>query len=620
MPWVRARLSVIGLLCPFLVWSCYYVISGRYASRRNLILKLLPWALISSFLMIVPFTEAFKPSTSRPDNIINGPLYTVYLGVMLLCLVSVCVASMTVAPRLKGIRQLEFKFITITFGYVSLAVILLTLLHTLFPALWFLYPVIRTLSFLVFLVFGVSAWSVTSKRIYESSQLLLPIAERSALITVVGFLTAGALRGLPTFDQSLWGAAAAIALACLAYCYLDERMRGLLNLKSEQRTSTVAKRLQATASGELSPDKLLLKFESILGDFTDGVRVRILTREQEALERGELVLPTRELEQTSLVDEGWVSGVSLARVSNRGEHDSLRVRLEREGIHLLVGPHWNDNEPGLVVAFDERENRVPFTHPEIRILRQLAEVADGLHTRARLLLQARQADQLATIGLVGAGLAHELRNPIVAIDTFAQLLPQRLDDPQFLREFAEVVPGEARRIQAMAEQLLDLSRPRKYDFASVDLNEVIAEALVLTRKPATDVRVTLHTEPGATNHHIMADPKALRQVLLNLILNGIQSIAGTGNPGRINVRTLDATSAVAIEVEDTGPGIPEAVRSRLFRPFASAGKERGLGLGLAICAEIAKIHQGTIRAESRPGGGACFRLTLPTATDVRLTA
>jgi hypothetical protein len=136
MPWVRARLSVIGLLCPFLVWSCYYVISGRYASRRNLILKLLPWALISSFLMIIPFTEAFKPSTSRPDNIVNGPLYTVYLGVMLLCLVSVCVASVTVAPRLKGIRQLEFKFITITFGYVSLAVILLTLLHTLFPVLW----------------------------------------------------------------------------------------------------------------------------------------------------------------------------------------------------------------------------------------------------------------------------------------------------------------------------------------------------------------------------------------------------------------------------------------------------------------------------------------------------
>lgn len=223
---------------------------------------------------------------------------------------------------------------------------------------------------------------------------------------------------------------------------------------------------------------------------------------------------------------------------------------------------------------------------------------------------ARQAEQLATIGLVGAVLAHELRNPIVAIDTFAQLLPKRLDDAQFLREFAEVIPGEAKRIQALADQLLDLSRPRKYEFVPVDIHDVIAESIFLVKQKAGAAQVELQAEALTKQSKIVADPQALRQILLNLLLNSIQSIAQTNRPGRVCVRTADVGSSVVIETEDNGPGISEAIRGRLFRPFASAGKTRGLGLGLAICAEIAKVHHGEISAESRRSG-ALFRISLP---------
>jgi len=139
---------------------------------------------------------------------------------------------------------------------------------------------------------------------------------------------------------------------------------------------------------------------------------------------------------------------------------------------------------------------------------------------------------------------------------------------------------------------------------------VIAESILLVKQRAGTAHVSLQAEVSAEHSKIVADPQALRQVLLNLLLNSIQSIAQTNRPGNVWVRTADVGPSVVIETEDNGPGIPEAIRNRLFRPFASAGKLGGLGLGLAICAEIAKVHQGEICAESR-SIGALFRISLP---------
>jgi two-component system sensor histidine kinase HydH len=214
---------------------------------------------------------------------------------------------------------------------------------------------------------------------------------------------------------------------------------------------------------------------------------------------------------------------------------------------------------------------------------------------------------------VGAGLAHELRNPIVAIDTFAQLLPKRLDDPDFLRDCAEVIPSEAKRIQALAEQLLDLARPREYEFVSVDLHTILSETAFLLGAHAGAQNVELKMDLAAVNHTLTADAHALRQVFMNLIQNAVQSIAKTGQPGRIDIRTIDANNHAVVEIEDSGPGIPDKIKGRLFRPFASAERNAGLGLGLAICAEIARIHGGTISADNVPRGGAVFRVSLPTA-------
>jgi len=615
MPWVRLRFACIGLLCPLMVWMSYYVVSGRYTSRANLVLKLAPWAVISLVLIGISFTEAFKGSASRPGLNLDGPLYTVYFATMFICQAVVCVATIAVARRLRGIRRLEFHFITISFGYLSLVVVLTAFIQNFFRDVPWLLAILQALALLVFPLFGLTAWSVTSRRIYHSSQVLLPLAERIGLLTAIGLPTVFVLRWLPASEAGPTVGAAIVATACVAFLFLDEKLRGLLNLKSEQRINAVAAQLHHVASMEADPDRLIERCEAVLGDLVVASRVQILKLQQDHYERGDLSFAISELSHSSLIIEGSASVVALARLHRRENADDLRRRLEREHIHLLVSPRWSEHEPGVLVAFGERETGVPFTYPEIKILRALAEIVEGIYTGSRFALQARQAEQLATIGLIGASLAHELRNPIVAIDTFAQVLPKRLHDVRFLKEFAEVIPGEAKRIQILAGQLLDLSRPRKYEFAPADLRTILSETLVLLNSKACDENVDLTFEPTATHQSMVADASALRQIFLNLILNGIQSIAETGQRGRIVIRTADADGHVVIEVEDNGPGIPEKIRRRLFRPFASADKKAGLGLGLATCAEIVKVHRGSITAENLPAGGALFRVSLPISSD-----
>jgi signal transduction histidine kinase len=122
-------------------------------------------------------------------------------------------------------------------------------------------------------------------------------------------------------------------------------------------------------------------------------------------------------------------------------------------------------------------------------MRALTNVAESLYTRCRLALQARQAEQLAAIGKVGGSIAHELRNPMWTLSSFSQLLPERVSDPQFLQNFAAIVPEEAKRIEALAEQLLDLARPRQYPLREImalaqNGGQTIAQSLAHREKSA----------------------------------------------------------------------------------------------------------------------------------------
>ena len=519
LPWVRLRFATIGIMGSFLVWLCYYIVSGRYTTRRNLFYKLLPWIGVSLVLGVLPFTDT--PIDYRREHLHEGPRY-----------------------------------------------------HT--------------------------------------GQVFLSLVQRALLLTLVAVPAAYVIKFLLSSEADAFAATLAVVAACVAFWYLDDKLRSRLNLKAEQQTGALSKELQQVWSTEPNPEILIEHFERILSARTYCPRVRILRLDGSNYVSGDLVIPTSACNATLLLTEGWVSVVSISRLPRTTHDRQLLACLQTAALTLLVCPKWTDTEPSLLIAFGERENNLPFTHPEIRVLRGMAEAVDTLYTRTRFALQARQAEQLATIGLVGAGLAHELRNPIVSISTFAQLLPRRLDDVEFLRDFAEILPSEAARIQALAEQLLNLAKPREYRFLRTDVHVVLAETNVLLTQRAQEAGCSIVAAFEAVNHEIIADPDALKQILVNLIVNGIQSIAETKRPGKVTVRTKETERQFVIEVEDTGAGIPERIRGSLFKPFATTSKQDGLGLGLAICTEIAKAHRGTISAHETESGGALFRVSLPT--------
>jgi signal transduction histidine kinase len=202
----------------------------------------------------------------------------------------------------------------------------------------------------------------------------------------------------------------------------------------------------------------------------------------------------------------------------------------------------------------------------------------------------------------------------VAIRTFAELLPERFADPDFRDDFANVVVREISRIDDLVARLRGIAATAPKQSGAVDIREPIRETVTLLRGQFEQSRTTVHFDFRDTSPLVAVEEAQLKQLFLNLLMNGIEAM---GSGGEITIavsrRESDGRNTVVIEVADNGPGISEAVRASMFDPFFTT-KARGSGLGLAICRGITDAHRGTIRAESSPGRrGTTIIVDLPAA-------
>ncbi len=218
-----------------------------------------------------------------------------------------------------------------------------------------------------------------------------------------------------------------------------------------------------------------------------------------------------------------------------------------------------------------------------------------------------QAERLATLGELMAGVAHEVRNPLTAISGFVQLLKEGEKDPQRL-EYTHTVLKEVRSINRVIQQLLDFARPQPSFHQEVMLNQIINESLILVKTRGLEARIDFHVnlEPELTEIH--ADAELLKQVVLNLLINAVQSINAKGE---INITTRSlANGRQEIRIKDSGCGIPETIRTKIFDPFYTT-KSSGTGLGLSISQRIVASHGGDIMVESELNQGSTFIIILP---------
>jgi len=244
---------------------------------------------------------------------------------------------------------------------------------------------------------------------------------------------------------------------------------------------------------------------------------------------------------------------------------------------------------------------------------RLAAKVDELTAANRSLAEVRESllrsEKLATVGRLAAGLAHEVGNPLGAIAGYAAVARSRLppEPPGELADAIDRIAAAAGRIDRTVRDLLDFARPAQAVLAPLDLGPVVDGALRLARVQARfrHVEVALSLPPGLRP---VADEHQLTQVLLNLFLNAGDAMGGAG---RVEVRAWQEAARVAVEVRDSGPGIPAEDLPRVFDPFFTTKEPgQGTGLGLAICHRIVDSAGGEIDAGNAAGGGARFTLRL----------
>ena len=222
-------------------------------------------------------------------------------------------------------------------------------------------------------------------------------------------------------------------------------------------------------------------------------------------------------------------------------------------------------------------------------------------------IERRRAERLTYFEVLAAGIAHEIKNPLVAIKTFAQLVPRRLADGQFIDEFGRIAIREIARMERLLERLRTLARPAQRPRHPLDLRAPVADAIETLRPSFTEKNIVLSVAIGAAPLLVLGDHAELEQLFLNLLMNAHEA---TPPQGMVRIELAAGADRVTVAVVDTGAGIPPDFLERVFDPFFTT-KKQGSGLGLAICASIAQAHGARLKAINRPAGGAVFTLEFP---------
>jgi PAS domain S-box-containing protein len=228
----------------------------------------------------------------------------------------------------------------------------------------------------------------------------------------------------------------------------------------------------------------------------------------------------------------------------------------------------------------------------------------------------RRAERLSYFEMLASGIAHEIKNPLVAIKTFAQLLPRRHGDERFMAEFSRIVTHEISRMERLVERLRTLARPSDRPRRPLDLRLPIIDALEVMHGAFEEKNVVVSVALGRTPCTVLGDHAEIEQLFLNLLMNAHEA---TSPRGMLRVELAVAGRRAVVAVVDTGPGVPPEMLERVFEPFFTT-KQRGSGLGLAICAAIAQSHDARLHVVNRPTGGAVFTVDFPIAVNVMVPA
>ena len=295
--------------------------------------------------------------------------------------------------------------------------------------------------------------------------------------------------------------------------------------------------------------------------------------------------------------EGVCSGCHIEDTLNKGKSTRRLMRVSRDG---ALAREWE------VATHPIAQGAAKTPQAALVIVRDVTEQQQIAHSLA-------QVEKLAAVGRLAAGIAHEINNPLAAIQANVQLLQEGVpaDDPRY--ESLAIVRRSAERAHRVVRNLLSFSEVNLDYLAAVDLNATIRTAFELVTHQAELRGIAIDYQLAVGLPEVFASREQIESVWLNLALNALDAILESAAPGRIFVSSeVWGNGWVRVAVRDDGPGIPPQSMARVFEPFAAhASRGAGTGLGLYSCHSVVKRHGGSIRAYPAEGGGTVFEVLLP---------
>ena len=322
-----------------------------------------------------------------------------------------------------------------------------------------------------------------------------------------------------------------------------------------------------------------------------------------------------------------LSGVEAAAVEGESIYDVFADRQDEAGVldrlrAVLSGPRREDLTLNNQASPFTCEARMRY-RVGISPLRNRRGEVDGavvlqedLSERARLEAQLLRSEKLSSVGVLAAGVAHEINNPLTTILGYAKLLLEGLAEDDTDRPALELVADEARRVQEIVRNLLDFSRQDRGEVSAVSLSEVLERTLSLVAPDLRKRQVVVHRQLDPDIPLVLANGRRLEQVFVNLITNAAHAMEGGGDLTLTTGTEPGRDTPVFVDVQDTGAGIPPQIQARVFDPFFTTKEQgQGTGLGLAVSHGIISDSGGDIEVHSEQGQGTTFRVWLQSAQE-----
>lgn len=627
--------SAAAVLIPALYFHFTTKLTGRerpLETRVGYLLSVPLFALSFSSWVV----DGVRPRLMFPHWPTPGPLYPVYLCVFFYFLLrswQLLYAEMREASFLRR-NQLRYVLAFTVAGFVGGA--------TNFP-LWYGVPVPPVGNILVGAYMIGVGYAVVRFRLMEFDQLLARAVVYGLLVLAAGMLVPylATASGLLSVGESGFIPVYFIfvLLAGLIFWNVPRARRGI--------DALLEQRLEA---GRLRGRETLRALAARLSSARDeaGMFEEAVAGVRAALDVADVAIYTRTEFETNFtrrafagrgeLPEGFPESSALSRLLQErrasvwcdevvhGSSDLTRApfaSLREHGLELAV-PVMGDTLFYGFLALGPWRCQSLYSDAELSLLETVA-LQIGLNLRARQLeRRSSQTEKLIALGTLAAGLAHELRNPLTSVQTFAALLDEQRPDPDMLKEFGAVVRRDVARIAGIVENVSAFAASNEVELTRLDLAEVLRAAVEIVHAEAERLSARIEMPRAAETARVRANHGQLLQVFVNLLQNALQAF-GEGGGGRISLRIerqalVGGDPMVCVVVEDNGPGIDAALLPRVFEPFTTTkntGARRGrqgMGLGLAIVKRIVQNHGGEIRVASAPGQGAVFRVFFPQDT------